>query len=93
MAAKLGVAISFLSAVENGKKGMPSGWGAKITSLYSLSEDQRHELDVSVAESEKGIGVKFDGLPSESRQISAAFARRVKTLNKAEREKLKEILF
>ena len=93
MAAKLGVAISFLSSVENGKKGMPSDWGAKIAGIYGLSEEQKHELDVAVAESEKGIGVKFDGLSPESRQLSAAFARKIKSFSHAERERLKQILF
>ena len=93
MAAKLGVAISFLSSVENGKKGMPSDWGAKIASIYGLSEEQKHELDVAVAESEKGIGVKFDGLPPESRRISAAFARKVRDFTPSERQRLEQILF
>lgn len=93
MAAKLGVAISFLSSVENGKKNMPSEWGAKIASLYKLSIEQKHEFDLAVAESEKGVGVKFDGLSLQSRRISAAFARKVKTFTPSEREKLEQILF
>ena len=93
MAAKLDVAISFLSSVENGNKSMPSEWVAKISEGYCLSDEQKRELDSAVADSEKGIGVRFEGLSPESRQLSVAFARKVKSFTRAERDRLKEILF
>ena len=77
MADKLGISMSFLSSVENGKKSMPSEWITKIANLYQLNDAQRMEFDQSVAESEKGIAVKFDGLSEEKKKISVAFARKI----------------
>ena len=59
MADKLGISMSFLSSVENGKKSMPSEWITKIANRYQLNDAQKMEFDQSVAESEKGIAVQF----------------------------------
>ncbi len=93
MSLKLGVAMSFLSAVENGKKAMPTGWAAKVSQLYKLSNAQMSELDAAIAESEKGIGLKFDGLPPESRKLSVAFARKIGSLSAEDRQAIQKLLF
>lgn len=92
MAKKLGVALSFLSAVENGKKNMPSEWIIKLADLYTLSDDQKKDLDAAIAASEKGIGVKFAGLSADERKLSVAFARKIKSLSASEQAKLERIL-
>ena len=93
MATNLGVSMSFLSSVENGKKGMPSEWVIKIPELYNLTDDQKNEFDTAVAESEKGVGVKFAGLPDESKKLSVAFARKINTLSAKDRQAIQELLF
>lgn len=45
MANKLGVAPSFLSSVENGKRRMPSAWNARICELYALTDAQKAEFE------------------------------------------------
>jgi len=93
MSQKLGVAMSFLSAVENGKKNMPSGWAQKIADIYNLDEANRTLLDTAIAESEKGIDVKFEGLSQEGRQLTVTFARKIKSLSPKQRSQLQQILF
>ena len=93
MAEKLGISMSFLSSVENGKKSMPSEWITKIANLYQLNDAQRMEFDQSVAESEKGIAVKFDGLSEEKKKISVAFARKIKTLSPEAQKAIQDLLF
>jgi HTH-type transcriptional regulator, competence development regulator len=93
MATHLGVSMSFLSSVENGKKGMPSEWVAKIPDLYKLTDAQKQEFDAAVAESEKGIGVKFAGLSEENKKLSVAFARKINTLSEEDRKLLQDLLF
>lgn len=92
MAQKLDVAISFLSAVENGKKNMPSEWIIKLADLYSLTDDEKKKLDAAVAASEKGIGVKFAGLSADEKKLSVAFARKIKSLSATEQAQLERIL-
>lgn len=44
MAYKLGVTMSYLSAVEHGKRKIPNEWGAKLREHYDLTETQVTEL-------------------------------------------------
>lgn len=92
MAEKLGISMSFLSSVENGKKGMPTDWILKIPNIYSLNSSQRAEFDQAVAESEKGVGVKFEGLSEENKRISVAFARKIRTLSPAAQKAIQDLL-
>ena len=55
MAEKLHVSPSFLSAVENGKKKMPSTWNSTICILYQLSADQRAEFTKAIAATEESV--------------------------------------
>ena len=48
MAEKLDVTVSFLSAVENGRKKMPSSWNARICSLYDLSFQQQKDFTKAI---------------------------------------------
>lgn len=93
MATRVGVSISFLSSLENGKKNMPSEWVTKIPELYNFTEAQKMEFDAAVAESEKGIGVTFDGLSDEEKRMSVAFARKIKELKPEEQLLLQGLLF
>lgn len=93
MSDKLGISMSFLSSVENGKKSMPSDWIVKIPELYNLDDTKKREFDTAVAESEKGIGVKFEGLSEENKKISVAFARKIQNLSPEARDAIQQYLF
>lgn len=91
MADKLGVTASFLSAVENGKKRMPSEWNKDICRLYSLNEDKQAEFTTAIAESEQKIELDFFGAAGENRELAVSFARKFSDLNKEQIESLKNI--
>lgn len=93
MSVKLNVTMSFLSAVENGKKEMPTHWIGAIPDLYGLRDDQRSEFETAVAESKKSIDVKFDNLTSEEKALSVAFARKIKGMSHEDRKILQGVLF
>ena len=93
MSEKLGVTMSFLSAIENGKKSMPSEWVNVLPSLYEFNDVQGKEFDTALIESEKGIGIKFEGLSEDNKKISAAFARKIRDLSPREQEILQQVLF
>ena len=44
MAEKLGVTVSYLSAVENGKRNIPDNWIEMIASEYYLSDEDVRNL-------------------------------------------------
>lgn len=51
MAKVLNVKVPFLSAVENGKKNVPSEWAEKIAMAYSLNDSEKDELYQAIEES------------------------------------------
>ncbi len=88
MAGKLGVTASFLSAVENGKKRMPSEWNILICSIYSLNEQQKNEFTAAIAESESKIELNLDGAAAGNRELAISFARKFSDLDKHQIEKI-----
>ena len=76
MADKLNVTASFLSAVENGKKRMPSEWNQRICELYELDADQTEAFSVAIAETEEKIELNFVGVSSCNRELAISFARK-----------------
>ncbi len=92
MAEKLEVTVSFLSAVENGKKHMPPAWNGKICRLYDLSEEQRHEFTTAIAETEDAIEMNLVSANLDKRELAVSFARRFNDINDAQVEEIRRIL-
>ena len=92
MANKLSVTASFLSAVENGKKKMPSAWNRQICELYNLNEAQQKEFTEAIADSETKIELDFSNVPTENRELAVAFARKYSDFDERQIKKLLSIL-
>lgn len=92
MSDKLGVTVSFLSAVENGKKRMPSSWNGKICNLYALSEAQQDEFTKAIAETELAIEMDFVGTSLQNRELAVSFARKFPDIDEAQAEEIRKIL-
>lgn len=92
MAEKLDVTISFLSAVENGKKHMPAAWNGKICTLYDLSEEQKCEFTTAIAETEDAIEINLVGANLGRRELAVLFARRFNNIDDAQVEAIRKIL-
>ena len=92
MAERLDVTVSFLSAVENGKKHMPSSWNSKICHLYNLNETQSKAFTTAIAETEKAIEIDFVGTSLHNRELAVSFARKFPDIDEAQVEAIKKIL-
>ena len=86
MAEALGVSSSFLSAIERGRKKVPSDLITKICTLYSLRDDQIVILEEALQDDLKSFVIT----PANDveRETVAMFARNIKSLPQY---KLKEI--
>ncbi len=93
MAEKLDVSASFLSAVENGKKHMPSEWNERISSIYSLNEVQQSDFTKAIAESEKIIEMNLVNANTGQREVAVSFARRFNNIDDSQIEAIRKILF
>lgn len=93
MADKLNVTVSFLSAVENGKKRMPSGWNEQICNLYSLTEQQKADFTTAVAETAEAIEMNLAPASINRRELAVSFARSFNSLDDDQAEEIRNILF
>jgi len=92
MAGKLGVAASFLSAVENGKKNVPRDWCKKLQEIYRLSVSD-YERFVNAAErSASQVKITIDGLSDGKKDLILSFARSFDKLQTKEQEEIFAIL-
>lgn len=76
MATKLEVSSAFLSAVETGKKAIPSNWHEIIVSKYNLNQDESRKLQTAIDNSV--ASAKLNLLNSKSKNVCVAlqFARK-----------------
>lgn len=92
MAVKLDVTVSFLSAVENGKKKLPSSWYSEICQLYHLNEAQEELFAQAIGEAEKVYDINFDGVEAPNRELAVSFARKFAQLDEEQLEAIRKIL-
>ena len=92
MSEKLEVTVSFLSAVENGKKKMPSTWNKKICDLYQLDVEQREAFTEAIADTEDSIEMSLSDVTLEQRELAVSFARKFSEINNVQAEEIKKIL-
>lgn len=92
MADKLGVTVSFLSAVENGKKRMPTAWNMRICTLYSLDEQQQADFSAAVAETENALVLDFSGVSFRNRELAVSFARKFAEFDEEQMASIRKIL-
>ena len=71
----------FLTAVENGRKPVPSSWLSILSEQYNLSEQQLDELRCAFNDTIKQVRISLDGAPSDRRDLALSFARRFDELD------------
>ncbi len=92
MADKLHVTVSFLSAVENGKKKMPANWNRMICELYNLDEDQRQAFAMAIADTEETIEMNLYGASFNRRELAVSFARKFSDIDEGQVDAIRKIL-
>ena len=90
MADLLNVTVSYLSAVENGKRDVPEKWISILSGKYP-------ELDYQVlmelaAKSNKTLKINMEEMNKKDRSIFVSFARKFDELNEDEKRKILEVL-
>ncbi len=92
MADQLGVTVSFLSAVENGKKRMPATWNRQICELYEVGASSQDGFAKAIALTESSIELSFENTNSEANSLAVAFARKFSDFDERQLEKLRSLL-
>lgn len=92
MADKLDVASSYLSAVEVGRRNVPTNWPDMLAKQYDLTNAQIKEMKTAVEQSKTQLKMELSGLSPDDRDIAMAFAREFKGLNEDKKNQILNIL-
>lgn len=92
MATSLGVSSAFLSAVENGKKKMPTAWEKKLQNIYTLTSEQMIELKDAVMKSSDIVEINLKDSSAQNKELAISFARQFDTMDEQTSKAILEIL-
>lgn len=92
MAKVLNVKAPFLSAVETGKKNVPTDWIDKLVEHYGLSEFERKKLDNAVEESRTQYKILTQNAGVNQRRAAMQFARSFDNIDDETALKIMELL-
>lgn len=82
LAERLGQSVAFVSAIETGRRNIPSGYVEHVVQKLDLNVEQSRALRTSADQTRTEVEVA--GLKEKDRELVAAFARNVSTLSDAE---------
>lgn len=92
MAKVLGVSVSFLSSVENGKKNVPEGWLDTISEKYALDSVEREALEQSIDESRLQMKINLAKAQDYQRSVAVRFARSFEDMDQETAKRIMELL-
>ncbi|MBB3594724.1 transcriptional regulator with XRE-family HTH domain [Rhizobium sp. BK529] len=93
MAAALNVSPAYLSALEHGKRGVPSfDLLQRIAGYFNIIWDEAEELFLIAGSSDPRVVVDTSGLPSEHTEFANRLAKRIRSLDSADIAQLSALL-
>lgn len=92
MAAKLEVSPSFISAIETGKKKIPTGFIEQIETLYNLTDLEERMLKDAVKNSVTAVKINLLGSDITQRTAALVFARDFGSLSDKTAEQILKLL-
>lgn len=92
MAKVLNVRTPFLSAVENGKKNVPTDWIDKITTHYHLTDAEQEDLEQAIEESRTQYKIPTEHAGVYQRRAAFQFARSFDEMDDETATKILELL-
>ena len=81
MAKKLGISISYLSAIEAGSRNIPNGMVDKIIEKYRLTKERSEIMRQAEAESSKEIDIDLSTVTVEQRKLVFALSRKLNNMS------------
>ena len=92
MASKLNISTSYLSAIEAGKRNIPSDMVSKIIDAYKLDKERSEILKQSEIDSAKEVNIKLTNVSIEQRNLVFALSRKLNEISDEECFKILEKL-
>ena len=92
MSDKLGITSSYLSAIECGKRTVPSDLIPRLTELYGLDDEHVAQLEAARDSSLKELRINFEDASEGQRDVALMFARTFKNLTREEIDEMMSFL-
>ena len=92
MAARLEVSPSFISAIETGKKKIPTGFLDQIVALYNLTRAEERMLEDAAKDSVTAVKINLLGSDTTQRRAALVFARDFGKLSDTKAKQILQLL-
>ena len=92
MAKVFNVTVSYLSAVENGVRAIPTGWKEILIDAYNLTVNEIKELEMAIIDTNEEIKIKLRKGDEQKQEFALKLARKFDTLTEEEIDKISKIL-
>ncbi len=89
MSKKLGISISYLSAIENGTREIPTDFVNKLCEIYNLSNKQKERFINAEINSINKISISLNSSIAPQRQLAFTLSRK---LNELSADECKDII-
>ena len=88
MARKLEISVSYLSAIENGKRNISKDLAEKLFKIYQLSDNDKEKILQAISIYSGEMRIRLDSLNEKQKELSLLYAREVGKLNDKQIEKI-----
>lgn len=88
----LGVKVSFVSAVETGKKNVPEEWINILVQHYNLNTQEKEELIQAIEDSRTISKINLVAAPNFKRQVALQFQRSFDDIDEETAKKILDLL-
>lgn len=92
MAEKLGISISYLSAIEHGKRNIPNDFIQKLFDKYQLSEEMKTLIQKDVVDYSGEMKLIISQMNEQQQELSLLYARKINELNDEQIKKMRRFL-
>lgn len=92
MALLIDKSSAFLSAVETGRKNVPTGMVEDIIKKMELTQEEAEQLTIAAQESRHEVSIPMQDFNNRQREVVAAFARHFSSLEPEELTQVQNIL-
>ena len=92
MARKLEISVSYLSAIENGKRNISKDLAEKLFKIYQLSDNDKEKILQAISIYSGEMRIRLDSLNEKQQELSLLYAREISKLSDRQIEKIKEYL-
>lgn len=92
MAEKLGISISYLSAIEHGKRNIPNDFIQKLFDKYQLSEEMKTLIQKDVVDYSGEMKLIMSQMNEQQQELSLLYARKINELNDEQIKKMRRFL-